>query len=123
MSILSSSVSRKGKATLPLGRAMIPASSNARDHARSLREDNWENEGGHLASEGPRIASSAISANDVDALAEQVRVLDSTLASDFANGRVGMRYNSYAHRSRVLRQQKAKLDLLQVSMRSQEPQS
>ena len=56
-------------------------------------------------------------------LAEQVRVLESTLASDFANGRVGMRYNSYAHRSRVLRQQKAKLDLLQVSMRSQEPQS
>lgn len=102
---------------------MIPASSNARDHARFLREDNWENEGGHLASEGPRIASSAISASDVDALAEQVRVLESTLASDFANGRVGMRYNSYAHRSRVLRQQKAKLDLLQVSMRSQEPQS
>jgi hypothetical protein len=49
--------------------------------------------------------------------------MESTLASDFADGRVGMRYNTYAHRSRVLRQQKAKLNVLRASSRAQEQQS
>jgi len=34
----------------------------------------------------------------------------STLSRDFADGRVGTRYNTYAHRSRVFRQLTAKLD-------------
>ena len=49
--------------------------------------------------------------------------MEISLAIDFANGRVGTRYNSYAHRSRVLRQQKAKLQAMRVIDQSQEQQS
>ena len=49
--------------------------------------------------------------------------MESTLVSDFANGRVGMRYNTYANRSRVLRQQKAKLDALRARFLAQEQRS
>ena len=100
---------------------MIRVSSAARrDAARSLREDNRENEGGHLTAARPVIASTAISAGDVEAFEAQVRLMESKLASDFANGRVGMRYNIYALRSRALRQQKAKLDTLRASFQAQD---
>jgi hypothetical protein len=66
------------------------------------------------------IASPAISPRDFEALEAQVRDMESRLASDLAAGRVGVRYNSYAHRSRVLRQQKAKCDALRVRVQSQE---
>ena len=122
--LLPSSVTRTDRAILSLDFPMIRVSSAARrDAARSLREDNWENEGGHVASPSPAIASCVISANDVEALEAQVNAMESTLASDFAGGRVGMRYNTYAHRSRVLRQQKAKLNVLRASSRAQEQQS
>ena len=121
--LLSSTVTSTGRAVLSLDFSMIRVSSAARrDAARSLREDNWENEGGHLAGARPVIACCAISANG-EALEAQVNALESTLASDFADGRVGMRYNTYAHRSRVLRQQKAKLDALRASFQAQEQQS
>ena len=99
-------------------------SSDARRAApRSLREDSWENEGGHLAGARPAIASSAISASDADDLQAQVRVMETSLASDFADGRVGTHHNTYAHRSRVLRQQKANVLTLRVSIQSPEQQS
>lgn len=120
MSSLFSTVTSTGGAPLPLHLPIVPAS---RDAARSLREDNWENEGGYLAGARPVIASSAISPSDVDTQVTQVRIMENTLASDFANGRVGMRYNNYAHRSRVLRQQKAKLDVLHARFRAQEQRS
>jgi len=124
MSFLFTAVTSTGRAAFSLGRPMNPVSSDALgDPARSLREDNWENEGGHLSAARPVIASCAISASDVEVLAAQVNVMESTLASDFANGRVGTRYNSYAHRSRVLRQQKAKLDALRARFLVQEQQS
>lgn len=66
------------------------------------------------------IASSVISASDVEGLEAQVRLMESTLASDFGDGRVGMRYNTYAYRSRVLRQQRAKLDALRARFQAQE---
>lgn len=122
--LLSSSVTRTDRAVLSLDFPMIRVSSAARrDAARSLREDNWENEGGHIASPSSAIASFLISASDVEALEAQVNAMESTLASDFADGRVGMRYNTYAHRSRVLRQQKAKLDVFRASFQAQEQQS
>ena len=121
MSILVTPVTNTGKGAIPFDLPVILASSDLRgDPARCLREDNWENEGGHLAAAKLVIASSAISAGDVEVLAAQVNVMESTLASDFANGRVGTRYNTYAHRSRVLRQQKAKLDALRASFLAQE---
>lgn len=122
--LLSSSVTRTGRAVLSLDFPMIRVSSAARrDAARSLREDNWENEGGHIASPNSAAASFFISASDVEALEAQVNAMESTLASDFADGRVGMRYNTYAHRSHVLRQQKAKLNVLRASFQAQEQQS
>ena len=106
MPLLSGTFTSTGRVLPPLDLPIIPLSSDARhDSARSLREESWENEGGHLAGAKPAIASSAIS------------------ASDFANGRVGTRYNSYAHRSRVLRQQKAKLKAMRVTDQSLEEQS
>lgn len=123
MSFLFTPVKSTDKAAFPFDLPVIPVSSDLRgDPARCLREDNWENEGGHLAAAKLVIASSAISAGDVEVLAAQVNVMESTLASDFANGRVGTRYNTYAHRSRVLRQQKAKLDALRASFLAQEQQ-
>jgi len=121
MSFLFTPVTNTGKGAIPFDLPVILASSDLRgDPARCLREDNWENEGGHLAAAKLVIASSAISAGDVEVLAAQVNVMESTLASDFANGRVGTSYNTYAHRSRVLRQQKAKLDALRASFLAQE---
>ncbi|OJY68600.1 MAG: hypothetical protein BGP16_04965 [Sphingobium sp. 66-54] len=100
---------------------MIRVSSAARrDAARSLREDNWENEGGLLAGARIAIVSPVISASDVEGLEAQVHFMESTLASDFGDGRIGMRYNTYAYRSRVLRQQKAKLDALRARFQAQE---
>lgn len=122
--LLSSTFTSTGRAVLPLDLPMIRVSSAARrDAARALSEDNWENEGGHLAGAKPAVASSAISASDVESLEAQVNTMESTLASDFANGRVGMRYNTYAHRSRVLRQKKAKLDVLRASFQAQGQQT
>lgn len=118
--LLSSIVTSTGRAVLPLDLPMIRVSKAARrDAARALSEDNWENEGGHLAGARPAFASSAISASDVDALETQVNAMESTLASDFADGKAGMRYNTYAHRSRVLRQEKAKLDVLRARFQAQ----
>lgn len=66
--------------------------------------ENWENEGGYF----PRFPSLQNSATtvvtDPDPLATEIDRLTKTLASDFANGRVGKRYNTYQHRSRVIRQ-------------------
>ena len=92
---ISSTVASTGKGPLRLDLPIIPTSGAARRDA-------------------------AISTSDVETLEALVRDMEGTLASDFANGRVGMRYNTYAHRSRVLRQQKARLDVLRASVQSQE---
>lgn len=121
MSFLSSSITSTDRADLPLDLPMIPQSSGAQgDAARSLREDNWENEGGHLGAAKLPAATPALSASDVETLEAQVRRMESKLASDFADGRVGTRYNTYAHRSRVLRQQKAKLEAVRAGVQSEE---
>ena len=76
----------------------------------SLDEGSWENEGGNLAGGAPASRGHAYSVSEVEAFEGQVRSMETTLASDFAGGRIGQRYNTYEHRSRVLRQQQAKLD-------------
>jgi len=48
----------------------------------------------------------------IEELSEQVSRLTASLNYDLVNGRVGEKHNTYAHRSRVLRQTKAKLDLM-----------
>lgn len=120
MSLLSSSMRSTGTAVFPLDIPMIAKSGGARgDTARFLSEENWENEGGHLAAARPAIACSPISVRDVDMLEAQVNDMESALASNLANGRLGIRYNSYAHRSRVLRQQQAKLEALHAAFLAQ----
>lgn len=122
--LLSSSISNTGRALLLLDLTMIRVSSAARrDASRSVREENWENEGGRVASPSSTSASRTISADDVEVFEAKVNAMEGTLASDFANGKVGTRYNTYAHRSRVLRQQKAKLDALRASFQTQEQRS
>lgn len=51
-----------------------------------------------IASPSFAIASFLTSASDVEAFEAQANAMESTLASDFADGRVGMRYHTYAHR-------------------------
>jgi hypothetical protein len=45
-----------------------------------------------------------------EALASQVSLVARVLASDYAEGRVGTRHNSFQHRSRVLLQMRAQLE-------------
>ena len=124
MLLLSGTITSTGRVLPPLDLPIISLSSDARhDSARSVREESWENEGGHLVGAKPAMAPSAISASDVDPLQAQARAMEISLASDFANGRTGTCYNSYAYRSRVRRQQKAKLQAMRVTDQSQEQQS
>src|SRR3546814_6998402 len=59
MPLLSGTFTSTGRVLPPLDLPIIPLSSDARhDSARSLREESWENEGGHLAGAKPAIASS-----------------------------------------------------------------
>src|SRR3546814_2943138 len=52
MPLLSGTFTSTGRVLPPLDLPIIPPSSDARhDSARSLREESWENEGGHLRSE------------------------------------------------------------------------
>ena len=121
MPFISTGFASAGKRLFPLDFPIISTAGAARrDVARSLGEERWDNEGGHFPSARPVIASPAISSRDFEALEAQVHDMESRLASDLAAGRVGVRYNSYAHRSRVLRQQKAKCDALRVRVQSQE---
>lgn len=97
---------------VPAVSAPIPARHNA---TRALAdEDNWENEGGHVARPRIQIMLPATPPNGGVILEAQVRVMGGSLARDLADGRVGQRYNTYAHRARVLRQQKANLQLLRL---------
>ena len=82
------------------------------DPASSRRLERWENEGGLVVGVGHPVPLGQYGMGDIDALAAQVDIMDGILSRDLAAGRVGTRYNCYAHRARVLRQQRAKLDLL-----------
>lgn len=105
-----------GRAVLPLAFPTALASVDPRyDADQILAQGSWESEGGSLSADASRSAASpASSSREVENLAEQVALMASVLSRDFINGRVGSRYNTYAHRSRVLRQQKAKLDTMRA---------
>jgi len=47
---------------------------------------------------------------DAASLEAQVRRMSGTLSCDFANGRIGEHYNTFEHRSRLLRQLTARRD-------------
>jgi len=90
------------------------------DDSRSRGEDNWENEGGHLARRKSKEESLSPSASEIDSLETQVNLSASKLVDDFARGRVGMRYNTYAHRARVLRLQRAELAAMRACLHESE---
>jgi len=52
---------------------------------------------------------------DLPALDAQVARMSGTLSCDFTNGRVGQRYNTYEHRTRVLRQLTARRDFVRAA--------
>lgn len=97
----------------PPGAQAPPRARHSAD--RFWAEESWENEGGHLPgfrSVKPSTAVLPLLASETESLAMQIRTMEATFSRDFANGRVGTRYNTYEHRSRVLRQLTAKLDAL-----------
>jgi len=79
--------------------------------------ENWENEGGNLLVALRPTLTGDRSAREADALERALRDMTRVLSGDFSEGRVGARYNSYAHRSRVLRQLAARI----LAMRGQNP--
>jgi len=114
MSQIIGTIARTGDAVSPLALNTAPILQQ-HDPGRLWGEDNWENEGGQTR--GTRVLAVAAGpcAGDVERLAAQVLILETTLSTDFVNGRIGTRHNTYAHRSRVLRQQKGKLEAMRVS--------
>jgi hypothetical protein len=98
--------------------AMVMAVSD--ETSRSCSIANWENEGGHLASRERRVPLPVFSSGEIERLQTQVNLASVKLASDFANGRVGTRYNTYAHRARVLRLQKAELGAMRARLNEPE---
>jgi hypothetical protein len=69
--------------------------------------ESWENEGGQF----PELHGVAINPTDVSLAAAEgpasrdaLVAMRAKFAADFANGLMGQRYNTFEHRSRILRQ-------------------
>lgn len=103
------------------GAPQFPPSAAPGDRQRRRRRraalESWENEGGNLLVALRPTPTGDRSAREADALATGLRDMTQALSRDFSEGRVGARYNSYAHRSRVLRQLAARL----LTMRDSDP--
>lgn len=84
-----------------------------RKNDTSAAVDRWEGEGGlvpgTVPARSPQATISASTTDQADAFACQVILVGRNLASDYADGRVGTRYNTFQHRSRVLSQMRAQL--------------
>jgi hypothetical protein len=89
--------------------------ADANETTAFYAEENWENEGGHLSNRDIKGISLRPFSNEIDRLEAQVKLSANKLTSDFVNGRVGTRYNTYDHRARVLRLQRAELDAMRNS--------
>lgn len=102
---------------VPVIPSTTPIAIAASDEAyRSSSVANWENEGGHLAGRDSKVALPALSSGEIEKLQAQVNRASIKLVSDFANGQVGVRYNTYSHRARVLRLQKAELGAMRARL-------
>lgn len=88
-----------------------------RRRRRQAALERWENEGGNLLVAPLSTPTGHRSAKEADALEAALHDMTQALSRDFSEGRVGTRYNSYAHRSRVLRQLTARL----LAMRDPDP--
>ena len=83
--------------------------------AQAAAEESWGNEGGSTPDRDGadrRAATPAPDAGEVERLTARIGVMAGRLNSDFANGRVGERHNSFAHRSRLLSQLTAVRDAI-----------
>ena len=65
-------------------------------------------------SDGRFATTSAVSpsGSEADALEAALVDMTATFCSDFANGLVGQRHNTYGHRSRILRQMSGRLTVM-----------
>jgi hypothetical protein len=106
----------------PAPRAWIPIALDQKQHAMSCPqgEDDWENEGGQIARPSPVTVPPAPFRDDIERLQVQVSLMEVALSNDLVEGRMGIRHNTYAHRSRVLRQQRCRLDAMRASDASDE---
>ena len=98
----------------------LPCAAPGDGQRRGRRQaalERWENEGGNFLVARLPTPTSHRSTTEADALEAALRDMTQALSSDFSEGRVGTRYNSYAHRSRVLRQLTARL----LAMRDPDP--
>jgi len=69
--------------------------------------ENWDNEGGHHAD-----AHAGSADGDGSAVAmrwDRLRFSESKLTKDFVDGTIGISHNTFAHRLRYLRQDRARL--------------
>lgn len=78
--------------------------------------EKWENEGGSIRHPTTSLQSSASPPSQHEKakdLAERICSMSDQLFHDFADGRVGQRFNTYEHRSRVIRRMTAELRMLE----------
>ncbi|MBX9882965.1 MAG: hypothetical protein K2X73_13450 [Sphingomonas sp.] len=61
------------------------------------------------------ITAPALPGANADALEVALADMSAALSSDFSNGRVGERHNTYQHRTRVLRRMTEELAAMRVS--------
>lgn len=84
---------------------------------RRLPAGEIADEGGSFPAE-PLSAVRRARAEEIETLTDQVRSMDHRLRRDFIDGRIGKRHHMFEHRSRVLRQQEARLR----AMRQESPE-
>jgi hypothetical protein len=103
-------------ASPPAFRALPPFVSSGQASLPRIAVEKWENEGGrveHPVAFTQRSVSPSSPRKDEGDMAGQLRLMSGTLAQNYANGRVSQRFNTYAHRSRVIRQMTAELRKLE----------
>jgi chemotaxis protein histidine kinase CheA len=85
------------------------------DHRRSAAEESWDNEGGcAFVTAATRLLtpdSRARAFTELNDLTAQLRAMTQRLNDDFVNARIGVRHQTYEHRSRMVRQLKGRLDM------------
>ena len=100
--------SRTQRLGLAPARAQLTGSSALPKPAGGSAVESWENEGGRLSrftlSRRPIPSAPEPSVTESDRQKAEIDWLTHKLADDFAHGRVGKRYSTYQHRSRVIRQ-------------------
>lgn len=112
---ISAAFSRSGDSPVQPASVNITSDDQQRTMGCSQQEDDWENEGGQIARSHVVIAAPALFLDGVARLEAQILLMEDTISNDLVEGQMGRRHNTFAHRSRVLRQQRCMLDAMRAS--------